>query len=329
VDRSRSTLIAFAGIVLFGGLNAVSVKFAGKELQPFWSAALRLVIASAVLFALVGVRRVPLPRGKALVGSVLYGILGFGSFLALIYWGLLETPAGLAMVVLALVPLLTLLLAVVHGLERFRLVSLGGALIALAGIAVVFWEHIGGAHPAALASIVAIGTAAVATAETNVVVKLFPRPHPLANNAVAMGVGAVMLLVISLFAGENWALPQQPQTIVAVAYLALFGSVALFMLFLFVIERWTASSTSYALLLMPLVAAVAAALLLGEAITPALLVGGALVLVGVYLGAFGASLSRPLPGLFHRPRPAVAGAAAGGTVITAEGPPTLISPNCP
>lgn len=318
-------MIAFAGIVLFGGLNAVSVKFAGKELEPFWSAALRVIIASAVLFALVGLRHVPLPRGRALVGSMLYGVLGFGTFLGLIYWGLLETPAGLAMVVLALVPLLTLLLAVVQGLERFRLASLGGALIALGGIAVIFGEHIGGAHPAALASIVAIGGAAVATAEMNVVVKLFPRPHPLANNAVATGVGALMLLAISFFAGERWAIPQQPQTIVAVGYLALFGSVALFMLFLFVIERWTASATSYALLLMPLVAAVAAALLLNESITPALLVGGALVLVGVYLGAFGPSLNRPFPGLFHRPRPAVAGAA----IAITDGPPTLISPNCP
>ena len=78
------------------------------------------------------------------------------------------------------------------------------------------------------------------------------------------------------------------------------GSVVVFTLFLFVISRWTASATSYSMLLMPLVAVVVAALRLGEPITPAVVAGGALVLIGVYLGAFAPSLARPLPGLTKR-----------------------------
>ena len=51
---------------------------------------------------------------------------------------------------------------------------------------------------------------------------------------------------------------------------------------------------------MPLVAVVAAAIVVGEPITPLLIIGGALVLAGVYLGAFNATPRRPLPELFHR-----------------------------
>jgi len=318
----RSTLIAFLGIVILGGFNGISIRLGNAELAPFWGAALRFALAAAVFFAIVAVRHVPLPRGGALVGSVLYGVLGFGVTYALVYYGLVEAPAGLAQVTLALVPLLTLLLAVVHGIERFKVQSAAGSLLAIVGVGLVFSERMGSSVP--LVSLLAILAAAFAIAEATVVVKRFPHSHPVANNAVAMAVGAALLLALSLLTGEPKQIPSHVPTLLALAYLVLIGSVVVFTLYLIVIERWTASATTYSLLLMPLVSVVAAAVLLNEPITPLLVVGGGLVLAGVYVGAFAPSAARPLPGLFHRPRP-----APTGLVVATEGPPTLISPNCP
>ena len=71
------------------------------------------------------------------------------------------------------------------------------------------------------------------------------------------------------------------------AYLAVIGSAAVFLMVLFVLHRWSASATSYTfLLILPLVTIVLGAVLLDERVTPAFLVGGAVVLVGVYVGAF-------------------------------------------
>jgi drug/metabolite transporter (DMT)-like permease len=321
VAPAQRVSLAFLGIVAFGGLNAIAIRFSNAELDPFWGASLRFGLASLLLFGLVAVRRVALPRGPALIGSLLYGVLGFAVAFGLGYWGLVETPAGLAQVILALVPLLTLVFAVVQGLERFRAQSLAGSLLAVVGIAVVFAERLGatGAAAVPLLSLLAVLAAAAAIAQTNVVVKRFPKSHPTANNAIAMGVGALLLLVLSLVIGERQQVPAEATTLAAVTYLVLIGSVVVFMLFLYVIERWTASATSYALLLMPLVTVSASAILLGEAITLGLLGGGALVLAGVYLGAFAPSLSVPLPGLFRRPTPAAESA----------GPPAMETPNCP
>jgi len=55
----------------------------------------------------------------------------------------------------------------------------------------------------------------------------------------------------------------------------------------FVIGRWSASVTSYVMLLIPLVTVVLGAQLDNEVVTPAYFIGGPLVLAGVYLGAFG------------------------------------------
>lgn len=185
-----------------------------------------------------------------------------------------------------------------------------------------------------LVSMLALLAAALCLAEGSVAVKRFPRSHPVGNNAVAMGIGAVMLIVVSLIAGEPRVLPSSAPTWLAIAHLVVIGSVVVFVLFLYVIERWTASATSYVLLLMPLVAVPFSAWVLNERITIGFLFGGILVSAGVYVGAFAPSLSRPLPGLFAaRARPATASTVAGADESAGSkeppGPPSLATPTCP
>src|SRR5688572_12391866 len=113
----RLTLLAWAGVVLCGGSNAVAIRVGNVELAPFWGAALRFGLAASVLLVLVAVRRPPLPRGAAAVGVGLYGLLNFAGAYAFAYWGLVEAPAGTAQVMIATSPLLTLLIAAAIGLE--------------------------------------------------------------------------------------------------------------------------------------------------------------------------------------------------------------------
>jgi drug/metabolite transporter (DMT)-like permease len=61
--------------------------------------------------------------------------------------------------------------------------------------------------------------------------------------------------------------------------------VGTFVLALYVLERWTASATSYSLVLMPIVTVLFASWIAEEPITVTLLIGGLFVLNGVYVGA--------------------------------------------
>lgn len=318
-----STVAAFITIVVIGGFNAIAVKVGTSELEPFWGAALRFGLAAGLLASIVVIRRIAAPRGRALLGSILFGLLNFAGAYGLLYTALLDAPAGLAIVLLALVPLLTLTLAVLQGLERFRLQGLVGAVVALLGVAIVFNDQLQSSVP--LPSMLAIIGATLCLAETNVVVKRFPQCDPVVNNAIAMGIGAAVLLALSLVSGAPLVLPASPAVWAALVYLVLLGSVALFTLYLFVIARWTASATSYVALLMPLVGVPAAAIALGESVSAAFLVGGLVVMAGVYIGAFAPSITRPLPGLIRRPATAAAGA---GPVMPPE-PPECATPGCP
>jgi drug/metabolite transporter (DMT)-like permease len=280
----RTTLAAFITMTLIGGTNAVAVRFSNEELAPFWGAAIRFAPATLLLAAWVLVRGVPLPRGRALVGAVVYGVLNFGLSYALVYYALVNAPAGPAQLVLAVVPLLTVLLATLQGVERFHWRGLAGAAIAAGGIALVFGDQLSAAVP--LLSLLALIAAALCIAEVGVAVKWFPPVDAAMLNTIGMAIGAAMLLALALVVGEPLALPQRPVTWVVLGYLIV-ATVILFMLVLYVLKRWTASATSYSFLLLPLVSLGLAAVLRGEPVRSGFLVGGALVLVGVYVGAFG------------------------------------------
>lgn len=296
----RVTLALFFAVVFIGGSNFAAVRFSNAELPPYWGAAIRFIPAGGLFFAAMVLWRIPIPRGASLRGAAIYGALNFGAGYALGYYGLVDTPAGTAAVILATVPLFTLGLVALHGQERFRVRGLIGGLIALAGIGLVFREQLSSDIP--ILSLLALLGNAVVAAESGVIAKGMPRMHPIATNAVGMLVGGVLLLALSLAVGEERALPQASETWVALIYLCVVGSIGLFGLFLAMLRRWTASASSYALVAMPLVAIALGAILRGEPITPILVAGGALVAVGVYIGALSGSTTpgsprsgRPIP----------------------------------
>jgi drug/metabolite transporter (DMT)-like permease len=208
--------------------------------------------------------------------------------------------AGLAAILLALAPLLTFFLAYFAGLEAFRWRGLWGGLIATAGIAWAFFERTSGGA-GIFPMLALIGTAACIAAGI-VLVKRVPVRDPVMINAVAMSVGAVSLLVLSRFSGEPWNLPTQTRTWISWIYLVLFASVALFYLFAYVIKRWTASAASYSLVILPFVTVALGALLAGERLSAGTLVGGLVVLLGVWIGALSGG---------HGPRPVAAAPKTG------------------
>ena len=267
---------------MIGGSNFVAVRFSNRELDPLWGAGLRFGLAAVVFGVLCAALRLPLPRGRVLGLVLIYGLLAFAVTYGCLYWALQEVPAGIGAVVMAVGPLLTLLLAVAHGLERLSGRALAGAVVALVGSVVIFFQ------PSEIAfgwvSLVLLAVGALSASESVVISKRVGRQHPVAMNFVAMTAGAAALLVAAVVAGESLALPDEGETQLALVYLV-FATVALFLCVLVVVQRWTASSTAYVFVLMPVVAVVLGSVVADEPITLTTILGGAVVSAGVYLGA--------------------------------------------
>jgi drug/metabolite transporter (DMT)-like permease len=279
----KVTLAAFLSFVVVSGGASVAIRFTYAELPTFWSGSARFICGGLFFWTWVLFGKIPLPRGKALVGAVLFGVFSMGLSFTFIYYGLTKTPASLYQTIVALVPLLTLFFAFFHGLEPFRNRGLIGALLTVAGIAIA----VGGSGVADLSilHILAIIAGAACFAEASVVAKLFPRSHPVGTNAVAMTVGAAILGLASILAGERPVIPTMATTWIAFAYIVIFVTMIAFLLYLFILGRWTASGTSYSFVLVPLVTIVLASWLANEQITWQFLLGGTLVVFGVWVGA--------------------------------------------
>jgi drug/metabolite transporter (DMT)-like permease len=282
-DGERIAIAAFGTQAVLAGGNAVGVRFSNRELDPLWGAGLRFALAAGLLLLMMAALRLAIPRGRALAGSVLYGLLNFGASFALIYYGLVRVHAGLGQILLALVPLATLVLAVLWRQEHVRATAVVGCLVALGGVALMSRDPLREAVP--LASVLALVGGAVCFAQALVLVRRFPRVHPVTMNAVGMTAGAAVLLAASVIAGETLTLPQYTQTWLAIGYLVVIGSVVVFLLYLVVLQYWTASRAAYGFVLIPLVTVLLSAWLDDEPITIGLVFGGLLVLAGVYTGA--------------------------------------------
>jgi drug/metabolite transporter (DMT)-like permease len=277
------TLVAFVAVVILGGSNAVAVRFSNFELPPFWGATIRFASAAAIFWFILLIRRIEIPRGDALKGALIYGALTIGINYAFIYWALVFVPASMAIIFLTLGPLFTFLFAWAHKQETFRWRGLIGALVAFAGILIGLGAEVGSSVP--LLPLLALVAGVVVMSEGTVLYKSYPSSEPLAVNAIALSIGAAILLLLSLIFGESWSLPATQATWISYGYLVLGGSVLMFYLFLYVLDRWTASATSYILLLVPVATIIIAAWLLDEQVSLRFLMGSAVVLVGVWFGA--------------------------------------------
>jgi len=287
------TWVAFVLIVLFGGANAVAVRQTVLELDPLWAAGTRFAIAGALMTAIALADRQPFPTRRGFRDAAVYGVFAFAISFACINLGLHDVPGGTGSVIIASAPLLTLGLAIAQGQERFHVRALLGALIAVAGVAIVFLDQLETAVP--LGSLLLVLFGALSLSQSSILVRGMARTDPLWTNAIGMLTGSALLLAVSAIAGEAWLLPSRTTTWLAMAYIIVFGSVVVFSLSIYVLRRLPASVAAYSVLLFPLVGVTVATVLTGERFSLSFVIGGAVMLLGIYIGAFQRRPARTAP----------------------------------
>lgn len=282
-EVSHLILAAFVLEAILAGGNSVAIRFSNRELAPLWGAGLRFAMAALLIVAVMASLKVALPRGKALLGAALFGLFQFAGAFGFYYFALVEIQAGLGQTLLALVPLATLILAVAQGQERLRGATVVGALIGLVGVGLISRDPLQGS--VSVLSLLAVLASVLCFAQALVLVRRMPPVHPVALNAIGMVTAAPVLIGAAAVAGEPFLLPDRSETWIALGYVSAIGSVVVFLLHVWIVQRWTASRTAYVMLLVPFVTVILSAWLDKEAITAGLVMGGLLVITGVYFGA--------------------------------------------
>lgn len=270
------TYLAFVGASLIWGTTFLAIRFGNEAVAPVWAATIRLVLAAILLAIIARLLRQPFPRGAALQGALLFGLCNFGINLSLLYWGELRVPSGVAAVFYATHPLSTGLLAAALGVERLDPRKIAAAVIALGGIATIFWGELNlDVPPEALVSVLVAATAA---ALSGIFLKRAPRQAAIPANAVGAGVGAVVCLIVSVIVGEDHSLPSTVGGWAPIAYLTVVGSLGAYVIYAWLLARWTVTRASLVGVCAPVIAVFVGAIVKGERPAGLTLLGATIVL---------------------------------------------------
>jgi drug/metabolite transporter (DMT)-like permease len=190
------------------------IKIGLADLPPVTFAATRFVVAAAPLWAHLALQRHPLRYARADWRlMIVTGILTFAVNYTLVFWGESHISAGLAAILYTTFPILGMLQA--HWLlpaEPLSARKVGGAIVAMAGVAVIFYNQVDLRGPWGLIGSVALVTAAAATAFADVLIKRSGSHIEPTMTAVQMVASLPPMLTLAVIVGGNpLALPRTPR----------------------------------------------------------------------------------------------------------------------
>jgi O-acetylserine/cysteine efflux transporter len=290
-NQNRAAILALAAAGMLWGLSVPLSKLSLVWLAPGWLTATRFA-AAAPLLALVGRRGL---RGALTPRVAVSGAIGFGAVIMLQNAGIEHTSVSHAAVLVGAVPLLVALIAAGLGQAGTRAVTWAGYGLALAGIGLVAGHA--GSSATATGDLLVLASATLSAAFIAVQPRLLAGRDAMAVTAVQFAAGALVAVPIAALTEGAPHAPAHAGQVLAVAALAVAGTLLPFPLFAFGQARVPAALAGAFVNLEPVVGVAVGWLAFGDTAAVAQLVGAVGVLVGIVLSTIspGDRAARPEP----------------------------------
>ncbi|MEI6869702.1 MAG: DMT family transporter [Actinomycetota bacterium] len=263
----------------------VVARYAFKDADALYFLAIRLLLATAILFSLTVVLKQPIRLSRRdLLSSLAIGIALHGLYLAGVWYAIeLGAPSGLSSVITSMQPIVVSLLAVRLLSEPLTRRQLVGLLCGLSGVVLVVLPKLsksGGFTPETLAFLfIALAGSTIATLLQKKIGHSIPL---LIGTTYQFAIAGFGLLAISLIRGKTRFVITHT-SIWAMAWAVLVTSIAAVLLLLWLLNRGSAAKVSSLLYLVPPMAVLQAFILFHEKVSTEELLGIALTAAGVAL----------------------------------------------
>jgi drug/metabolite transporter (DMT)-like permease len=275
-------------MVTIWAINFSVAKLALRQLSPLAFNALRFPLASAALLVVLR-RRGPLPRpAPAHIRQIVWlGVLGNLIYQQFFIFGLAQTRAGTASLLLAATPLITALLSAALGHERVAPRVWAGVGCTLIGIALVVWfgaDRDAHQRNTMLGALLMLGASASWALYTVGSRSLIQQYGPVAVTAWTLWIGSVGLLLVGVpDVLRTDLLSLTPGAWLAVVYAGVLSVGVAYLIWYNGVRQLGNTSTSAYSNLVPAIALLVAWLWLGETPAPGQLAGAAIIIGGVTL----------------------------------------------
>jgi drug/metabolite transporter (DMT)-like permease len=288
VTDEKATVLTEISLILaavFWGTNYAATKYAAEYLPPLAIVAFRFTVGGLLLLLVLRLLEPESRLGREDVLPMLgLGCLGVATGQTAFTFGISLTSASNTGLVFATAPVWGLLLGLVLGLERPSWRGILGVGLSISGIGVIFREGLVGAEGASLLGDFLILVAAVGVgAYTVFSMRVLERHSPLAVATYPMVFGApvVLLLVSPHLPGLDWDVGVGAWA--AVGFSAVFATAFAFAAWQGGIRRIGANRVLVYQYLITLTGVASGIVFFGESLGASKLLGGAVILLGVYL----------------------------------------------
>jgi drug/metabolite transporter (DMT)-like permease len=280
--------VLFGLMVTAWSLSFIVVKVAAREIPAVLLTAMRAAGSAIIMIAVAAWdgRQNPRPKWNWADAPKLLAAATTGITLNQLFYivGVSRTSVAHSSIVIALLPAIVHLMAVIAGQERVTLTKIAGMATALGGVAVLQLTR--SADTTATLSgdlIVFLGTL-VFSFYTVLSKELTSRYGGIYQTALGFVVGAVTLPWIAWWSGERVHLAQvSPIAWLSLSYMILIQSVVAYLIYYYLLAHVPASRVSMFTYFQPVLATLFAWMLLNEPVTGSLVAGGAIVIAGVWL----------------------------------------------
>ncbi|MCL3837122.1 EamA family transporter [Aeromicrobium duanguangcaii] len=283
-EVSPGTLwLALVVVYLAWGSTYLGIRVVVEDMPPLMSAGARFLTAAVLMGTFLTVRSGPRAlrvHPRELRGAAVVGVLLLAGGNGGVVLGERTVPSGLAALLVAMVPLWLILLRFAGG-ARPHLLTWVGVLVGFVGLGVLVLP--GGAD-GTTAGIVTIVGASLCWSIGSFMSQRMPMPmNPFVATVWEMLAGAITLLVIGTVSGER---PSDfgdaaAASWIALGYLVVFGSIVGYSAYVWLLQNAPLPLVSTYAYVNPVVAVLLGALILAEPLTATILIGGAIVVVGV------------------------------------------------
>lgn len=279
-------VLALTVVCLFWGLTWVISKIGVKYMPALQLASIRQFVAGTIYVAFFLIRGERLPRGKQWRPILVLSFLNFMMSNGLSTWGVKYISAGMGAIMGAIFPLWLVIIGFFASKEKLPIKAIIGLLIGFGGVCAIFSEHLQDfLNPdfrlGIGLSLVATWTWAFATLYTKQEALSF---NPYFSLGLQMVISGSTLFGVSQLIGQSIPFTEIPwEAWTAIVCLILFGSLLAFICYLYALQNLPTEQASIYAYVNPIVAAIVGWIYFNDHITPILMIGAVITLLGVYL----------------------------------------------
>lgn len=291
--------LAYFGVIIIWSTTPLAIAWSVDAAGVTFGVSSRMLLGTILAFLFSMFMRSQIVWHRNAILAYIYGGLGIYTSMLIVYWASQFIPSGWVSLLFGLTPIFSAIMATfwLQG-ELITKPRVLGALVGFLGLSVIFGSSLS-LHESALLGVLGVLLSGILHSASAIWVKRV-NAHV---SAISMTVGSLLVATPLFFLTWLCTQPGLEETLqtlsnapnyalIAIIYLALFGSVFGFSLYFFVLKRVDATRVALISLVTPITSLFLGYYLNNEAITVNVLIGAGFIISGLAIFELG---GKPLP----------------------------------